>query len=99
MKYLFKLALFLVHSLLLIYLSEASLTNTTEFYLNKTGLRLNYQSFSGYEDIDLYYPKSRASIYYSLWQGNYLSWEDKAVPLIIWVQESLGLSNQYGCFN
>lgn len=38
-------------------------------------------------------------MYYSLWQGSYLAWEDKSVPLIIWLQGGPGGPSQFGCFN
>ncbi len=57
------------------------------------------ESYSGYEDIDWYYQNKSASMYYSLWQGDYLNWSDHTVPLIIWLQGGPGGSSQFGCFN
>jgi len=60
---------------------------------------MDYQSFSGYEDIDWFYPKSTAQMYYSLWEGFYKPISDKEVPLIIWLQGGPGHPSQFGCFN
>ena len=92
MKYLLTLSCIL----LLLPLTQTSITNTTDFYNNQTGQRLYYQSYSGYEDV---LPDGKAAIYYSLWQGFSLPWEDKSVPLIIWLQGGPGGPSQFGCFN
>lgn len=76
--------------------AAASLTNNTDFWNQETGQKLYYQSFTGYEDV---FSNSSASIYYSLWQGYNLPWEDKSIPLIIWLQGGPGGSSQFGCFN
>jgi carboxypeptidase C (cathepsin A) len=76
-----------------------SLTNTTDFYNKEVGSKLSYESFSGYEDINWYFPKGLAAMYYSLWQGYSLPWADKTVPLIIWLQGGPGGPSQFGCFN
>lgn len=76
--------------------TAASITNTTDFWNQETGQKLYYQSFTGYEDV---FTNGSASIYYSLWQGYSLSWTDKSIPLIIWLQGGPGGSSQFGCFN
>lgn len=78
---------------------SGSFTNTTDFYNDKSGSKLYYQSFAGYEDVDWYYPKGTASIYYSFWQGFTLPLADKSIPLIIWLQGGPGAPSQFGCFN
>jgi carboxypeptidase C (cathepsin A) len=98
MKYLFKLAVVVLIALIIAPASSA-FTNTTDFFATEVGAKLYYQSFSGYEDIDWYYPKGTASMYYSLWQGFSLPWEDKSIPLIIWLQGGPGAPSQFGCFN
>ncbi len=92
-----KIALYL--SLFLAVAVATSLKNTTAFFSKELGSNLTIQTYSGYEDIDWYYPNKTASIYYSLWQGSYLSWQDHTVPLIIWIQGGPGGSSQFGCFN
>ena len=82
-----KIALYL--SLFLAVAVATSLKNTTAFFSKELGSNLTIQTYSGYEDIDWYYPNKTASIYYSLWQGSYLSWQDYTVLLIIWIQAVL----------
>jgi len=77
----------------------SSLKNTTGFFSKELGSNLTFQTYSGYEDIDWFYENKSSSIYYSLWQGSYLSWQDHTVPLIIWLQGGPGGSSQFGCFN
>lgn len=95
MKYLLKPTLLILGALLIINAST-SIVNTTDFYKKETGQTLYYQSFSGYEDVN---SDGSASIYYSLWQGYALPWDDKSVPLIIWLQGGPGAPSQFGCFN
>jgi carboxypeptidase C (cathepsin A) len=95
MKYLLKTTLLILGACFIISAS-ASIINTTEFYNKQTGQQLYFQSFSGYEDVN---SDGSASIYYSLWQGHLLSWDDKSVPLIIWLQGGPGAPSQFGCFN
>lgn len=77
----------------------SSLKNTTAFFNKELNATMSGQSYSGYEDIDWYFQNKSASIYYSLWQGDYLSWQDHTVPLIIWLQGGPGGPSQFGCFN
>lgn len=98
MKYLFSLAIVTLITLL-IAPAHNSFTNTTDFFTSETAQRLYYQTFSGYEDVDWYYPKGSAAIYYSLWQGFNQPIEDKSIPIIIWLQGGPGASSQFGCFN
>lgn len=100
MKYLFKLAALTLLALSILQVS-ASITNTTGFWNSEfvPPQKLDYESYTGFEDVDWYFPKSSASIYYSLWQGYTLPWEDKTVPLIIWLQGGPGAPSQFGCFN
>ena len=93
MKYLFVLWVCLLTGAL------TSFTNTTNFFNDKSGRSLFFQSYSGYEDVDWYYPDKSAAVYYALWQGFNLKWEDKSVPIIIWLQGGPGGSSQFGCFN
>ena len=93
MKYLFALLAVLTVTTL------ASFTNTTAFFDQQVGHDLFYQSFAGYEDVDWYYPDKSAAVYYSLYQGFNLKWEDKSVPIIIWLQGGPGGPSQFGCFN
>jgi|694.fasta_scaffold101687_4 carboxypeptidase C (cathepsin A) len=92
-----------LNSLLLIVLAiskiSCSLTNTTDFYNKEVGSKLQYETFSGYEDINWYFPKGLAAMYYSLWQGYSIPWADKSAPLIIWLQGGPGGASQFGCFN
>lgn len=78
---------------------SSTLTDTTTFWSKAANDTFNFQAYSGYEDIDWYYDKGTAAMYYSLWQGNKLPWTDKSVPLIIWLQGGPGGSSQFGCFN
>lgn len=55
MKYLFHIILILLA--LAFVPALTSKTNTTDFYSKELGYDLNYQSFSGFEDVDWYYPK------------------------------------------
>ncbi len=98
MKYLFVLAILTLINFFIVP-THNSFTNTTDFYNTETGTRLYYQSFAGYEDIDWYYPKGTAALYYSLWQGFNMPIEDKTIPLIIWLQGGPGAPSQFGCFN
>jgi hypothetical protein len=70
MKYLFDLGVILI-IIALFFPAHASITDTTEFFSRETKTVLYYQTFSGYEDIDWYYPKGSASMYYSLWQQTF----------------------------
>lgn len=97
MKYLFKLAI--ITLALLSSTLQYSFTNTTQFWNDEVGSKLYFESYSGYEDIDWYYPKGSASMYYSFWQGFRLPLEDKSIPLIIWLQGGPGAASQFGCFN
>jgi carboxypeptidase C (cathepsin A) len=98
MKYLFNLMKIII-VVLLVFLAQSSITNTSDFFATETGSRLLGQSYAGYEDVDWYFPKGSASIYYSLWQGFNKDWTDKSAPLIIWLQGGPGGSSQFGCFN
>lgn len=91
MKYLFANIVFVL--LALLTCANTSSINTTDFF------KLPIQTYSGYEDVDWYFPKGTASIYYSIWQGSNLPWADKTVPLIIWLQGGPGAPSQFGCFN
>lgn len=98
MKYLFGLGVILI-IIALIIPTHTSIVETTEFFSKETKTALYYQTFSGYEDIDWYYPKGSASMYYSLWGQAFGEWEDKEIPLIIWLQGGPGAPSQFGCFN
>lgn len=92
MRNLFSLML----TLTLLLAVHSSITNTTNFFATESKTKLYYETYSGYEDI---YSNGSASIYYSLWQGYNLGWEDKSVPLIVWLQGGPATSSQFGCFN
>lgn len=77
----------------------STLKNTTDFFRLKVGHDLSFETYSGYEDINWYISNQTASMYYSLWQGQYLNWEDHSVPVIIWLQGGPGAASQFGCFN
>ena len=67
MKYLFATVLTILSLALVPTLS--SITNTSDFYNKQIGYELFYTSFTGFEDVDWFYPKESAKIYYSLWEG------------------------------
>lgn len=98
MKYLFRLAIVTLITFLIVP-THNSFTNTTNFFNSEVNTTLPYQMFSGYEDIDWYYPKGSASMYYSLWTGFNMPIEDKTIPIIIWLQGGPGAASQFGCFN
>ena len=55
MKYLFATVLTILSLALVPTLS--SITNTSDFYNKQIGYELFYTSFSGFEDVDWFYPK------------------------------------------
>lgn len=70
MKYLFELSILALIAIAIVpATSNSTFVNTTDFWNTLVTQPLLFQSYTGYEDIDQYFPKDTASMYYSLWQG------------------------------
>ena len=88
----------------------AGYNNVTGFWqnmLNETNMHFqaytgNHFCYSGYEEIDWYYPKNQSGMYYSLFSaaGHKLGSNESSdsIPLIVWFQGGPGGSSQYGAF-
>lgn len=92
MKYLLLVAALLACSL-------GKPVETTPFFNKNLNYTLSFKTYSGYENIDWYFPETTARMYYSFWQGIGDDLKDKSVPVIIWLQGGPGADSQFGCFN
>ncbi len=90
---------YLLLGVVLLTLATATKVNTTDFWNQKVGYKLNFQSFTGYENIDWYFDAGKAAMYYSMWQGWGDDIKDHTVPVIVWLQGGPGAPSQFGCFN
>ena len=73
--------------------------DTTKFFEDKVGHKLSYQTASGYENIDWFYPKDSAAMFYSLFQSIGRNFSDKNVPLIVWLSGGPGYNSQYSAYD
>lgn len=93
------IAKYIAFAALLFVLTQATRVETTSLYADLVKpAKINYQVFSGYEDINWYAKSEFASIYYSLWESSTKRLSDHSAPLIIYLQGGPGLSSQYAAF-
>lgn len=87
--------------LLLIFQLHCTLRNNTNFWQKQLGiLDMHFQAYSGFEEINWYYPAGQSKMFYQLFGawGRDVNATDNRLPLIIWLQGGPGSSSQFGAF-
>lgn len=63
---------------------------------------MHFQVYSGYEEVDWFFPKETTGMFYNLFSamGHKLGPNESSanVPLMIWLQGGPGASSQFGAF-
>ena len=84
---------------LLLAVCLATAVDTTAFWEKETGESLHFQVFSGYQEIDEYFPKGESGMYYSLFSRSLSRLnESTEVPLVMWLNGGPGSSSHFGAF-
>ena len=74
--------------------------DTSAFWKEQTGSKFTSEAYSGYEQIDWYFPLNQSGMYYQLFSSQTSSAKtgSTTLPLLLWLQGGPGSSSMFGAF-